>query len=608
MSFLQMSIAGAVMILVITVIRALAINRVPKKTFLALWGAVLIRLLIPFSLPSGLSIYSLLERKASPAITNTPTAVFPVVPSEQAVAVSPQSGSASETTISIWAAVWAVGLILCAAVFAVAYWKCYQEFQMSLPVENDVSWRWLQAHPLRRTISIRQSDRVSSPLTFGVLHPVILMPKKTDWDNELDLHYVLEHEFVHIQRFDTISKFLLIAAACVHWFNPLVWVMYALANRDLELSCDETVVHHFGSGTRASYAKVLIRMEETRSGFAPLCNHFSRNAIEERITAIMKTRKTTIRSLVVAVALVAGTVTVFATSAQADTSGGYHADSDPSAVENDVKGTPDEEYLSAGLTYQKNMWYYQGEPVASIYDENGGIYTNGDAADGIYLNIKRDRQGGIADVSVITKKQFQELVDQYMNLNSPESVLEEGTLVSYVDPTDGKTYYSFDNGETFEPLTDAEFEARFPTPDVEWWTYEEYKAWLENEKVQLQDIIGEKAWTGGRGEFVWTQEIVDETIAMYEGILEDIKNGMMYSKTVDGETDMMVGYDPSAAGTSYGYQLFVKLDNGDEKVFGPYETANELLAEVKPFCEEQVKQGNMTQREADEMISRYTAQ
>ena len=119
-------------------------------------------------------------------------------------------------------------------------------------------------------------------------------------------------------------------------------------------------------------------------------------------------------------------------------------------------------------------------------------------------------------------------------------------------------------------------------------------------------MIGEKAWTGGRGEFVWTQEIVDETIAMYEDILENIKNGMKYSKTVDGETNIMVGYDPNVTSTAYGYQLFVKLDNGDEKFFGPYETANELLAEVKHFCEEQVELGNMQQSEADEIISRYT--
>lgn len=64
MSFLQMSVAGAVMILVITVIRALTINRLPKKTFLALWGITLVRLLVPFSLPSVFSVYSLVGKSA----------------------------------------------------------------------------------------------------------------------------------------------------------------------------------------------------------------------------------------------------------------------------------------------------------------------------------------------------------------------------------------------------------------------------------------------------------------------------------------------------------------------------------------------------------------
>ena len=64
MKLLQMSLAGGVMILVITVIRALAIERLPKKTFLALWAAALARLLAPVSLPSALSIYSLLARRA----------------------------------------------------------------------------------------------------------------------------------------------------------------------------------------------------------------------------------------------------------------------------------------------------------------------------------------------------------------------------------------------------------------------------------------------------------------------------------------------------------------------------------------------------------------
>ena len=282
MSLLQMSVTGGVMILAITVLRALAINHVPKKTFLALWGAALLRLVLPVSLSSTLSIYSLLGQKTALNVVDVPAAATPALLPGQAVAALPQIDAAPVQTISVWSIVWIAGVVLCAAFFAAVYWKCCREFRMSFPVDNDASRQWLQTHPLRRGICIRQSDQISSPLTFGVLHPVILMPKKTDWNDETALQYVLEHEFVHIRRFDAVSKLLLIAAACVHWFNPLVWVMYVLANRDMELSCDESVVRRFGSDARASYANILISMEETRSGFAPLCNHFSRNAIEER--------------------------------------------------------------------------------------------------------------------------------------------------------------------------------------------------------------------------------------------------------------------------------------------------------------------------------------
>ena len=561
MSLLQMSATGGVMIVVITVARALAMNCVPKKTFLALWAAVLLRLALPVSLPSHLSIYSLLGQKTALGAADAHAAAVPALSPGQTAAILPQAGAVPVRAISVWSVVWLAGLVLCAAFFAAAYWKCCREFRMSLPVDNDVSRLWLQAHSLRRRISIRQTGRISSPLTFGVLHPVILMPKKTDWNDETALQYVLEHEFVHIRRFDAVWKLLLTAAACVHWFNPLVWVMYVLANRDMELSCDETVVRCFGCGTRAAYANVLICMEKARSGFAPLGSHFSRNAIEERITAIMKTKKITVKSLLLAAVLVAGTVTVFATSAKTEKTDVRARATGAVAEQNSAAGSggsvavetgeplePSAEYAAAGIRRQKSLWYYQEQPIAMIYDDNGGIYMDEEAGDGIYLHIIRDGSGSISDVVVVAKQQFRELADRHMNAIETEHA--ENTLMSYVDPSDGKTYYSFDDGKTFEPMTDAEFEARFPTPDVEWWTYDEYKAWLENEKVQLQSLLGEEAWTSGSGSFIWTQEKINETIALYESILEDMKNGVLYSKSVDGQDDMMLSCDPADIGTS----------------------------------------------------------
>lgn len=75
---------------------------------------------------------------------------------------------------------------------------------------------------------------------------MILLPKKIAQDSSDDLKYVLSHEYIHIRRFDLVFKLVLTAALCVHWFDPLVWVMYVIANRDIEISCDEAVVRMFG--------------------------------------------------------------------------------------------------------------------------------------------------------------------------------------------------------------------------------------------------------------------------------------------------------------------------------------------------------------------------
>ena len=315
MSLLQMSFAGGILILAVIVIRALAINMLPKKAFNALWGISVVRLMIPFSIQSVFSVYSLMGSHA-PGNGLQTIRVLPIGASGQAIPLTSSVLNAANA-VSTWTIVWAAGVLVCAVFFSLAYWKCWKEFQTSLPVGNDFTENWLCVHQQRRRISIRQSGRFSAPLTYGVLHPVILMPTSTKWENTDSLAYVLAHEYVHIRRFDSIRKLVLIVVLCVHWFNPLVWVMYILANRDIELSCDEAVVRLFGENAKAAYARPLISMEETRSGLTPLCNNFSKNGIEERITAIMKIKKTTVFSLVLAGFIVVGTATAFATSANA---------------------------------------------------------------------------------------------------------------------------------------------------------------------------------------------------------------------------------------------------------------------------------------------------
>ncbi|MCX4346267.1 MAG: M56 family metallopeptidase [Lachnospiraceae bacterium] len=343
MSLLQMSFAGAVMIMAIVVVRALTINLLPKKTFLILWGMAAARLLVPVIIPSAFSVYSLLDGHVQGMGTKkVPQTVkgLPIKASGQISAVADGSLTV-ENTISIWVVIWAAGVMLCVMVFAAAYLKCYQEFRVSFPVNNEFIKNWLDNHRLRRRICVRQSGRFSTPLTYGIFCPVILMPASVKWGDTKSLEYVLAHEYVHIRRFDSIFKLVLIMVLCIHWFNPLVWVMYLLSNRDIELSCDESVIRQFGEKTRAEYALLLISMEEKRGVFAPLCSKFSRSAAEERIVSIMKYKKVTALSFALGFTLVFGVTTAFATTAK-QSENRFVTDEDGSVYsvsENNLRGT-----------------------------------------------------------------------------------------------------------------------------------------------------------------------------------------------------------------------------------------------------------------------------
>lgn len=327
MSLLQMSFFGAIFIIAVVIIRALAINKLPKKTFLILWEIVLLRLLIPFSIPSMLSVYSFISPYA-PNNTFAGMQVDNIIPAIQGkplelIGESSQAYVNDVSSLSIWFVIWLIGAIICIVFFAISYLHCRCEFHASFPIQNDFVKQWLMNHQLRRTISIRQSDKISAPLTYGIFNPVILVPKKTDWKDTNLLKYVLSHEYVHICQCDTIVKLIITFVLCIHWFNPFVWVMYILFNRDIELACDERVVRQFGETSKSSYALVLIKMEAKKSGLLPLCNSFSKNAIEERITAIMKIKRTSKFAILIATSLVICMTTVFATSAANETTSQY---------------------------------------------------------------------------------------------------------------------------------------------------------------------------------------------------------------------------------------------------------------------------------------------
>lgn len=557
MSLLQMSFSGAVMILAVIVIRSVSLHKLPKMTFIVLWAVALLRLLLPYSLPSSLSVYSLASRlvpesetvvdvgamlplssgsvgysgssgtsasagsgmstaPAAPAQNSGVTAPVVSMPTAPAAPTTPAPSSFS---IDPWVAVWLVGALLCALFFAVVYIKCRREFNMSLPVEHEYAGRWLENHRLRRRLSIRQSDRISAPLSYGILKPVILLPKTVDWSDEDAISYVLEHEYVHIRRFDSVMKPALIAAACIHWFNPMVWLMYVLANRDIELSCDEAVIRQFGSTTKSSYAMTLIRMGEQQSGFAPFCNGFSKNAIEERIVAIMKIKKKSVLALIIAFCLVVGVAAACATSAK-----------EPDA---DAALTPDISPLSAPADDSFDKF---GD-VDYTDTNTGTCYMYGLSGAGTMFPMQFWTAEEYAELLETAKQQLPELIGMRIYHSDDTVTVVTQELIDERIAWAEETLTEIENGSRLNRMFSGleEFTGGYETV---YWTVDEYSEWLKNERnylLTLPGTTGIREYTDENGEhikedFTWTYDIVYDIIDRYESEFTSIENGLQVSK------------------------------------------------------------------------------
>lgn len=354
MDLVQMSVQAGVLITAIVIVRAITLYRLPKASFLALWGIVIARLLIPFSLTSRWSIYNLFGGFLKHEDVPAPAGGFVAVWSGQGL-VSPETvtgPAAAMPVISPLTALWIGGVAVLAAAFAILLVRNYRALRIAVPIEDHaVITKWREEYRLFRPLAVVRSDKVDSPASIGILRPRIIFPQKMELDNEQLTCYILVHEYFHIRRFDMLWKLLALCAVCLHWFNPLVWMMLVLLNRDLELSCDEMVLRHFGGTERASYAHSLIDMAERGRSFSFMHSYFSKNAAEERIIAIMKYKKTSLLAIAVALALTLCMATGFTTGATAADNGSVQpsGQTQTSQRSNEEAGPQDDESTPDGL-------------------------------------------------------------------------------------------------------------------------------------------------------------------------------------------------------------------------------------------------------------------
>ena len=334
MNLIQMSAAAGVLILGIVLFRSLFIHRLPKKVMILLWEIAILRLMIPFSVPLPMpapltEIRSLIVSENS-GEAKTETYGISAVTGEEAIT---QGGRAalyiaekSEAGLGKAAAVvyLAVTVILLAGSLFV-YTRDSRLFREGLPMPEQEREKLLAMEGIREKdvkvldkVRFQISDRTATPVTYGLLRPAVVFPKGQYLKEGKEVSFCLQHELIHIINHDNLKKLAAHLALCIHWFNPLVWVMYVLFNRDMELLCDETVVQR-NNGCRQEYALTLLSLAQCRNMGFQTGLGFGKNAVKERIVAVMTMKKTTFIGILATVIALTSALTVFVTNTVSDT-------------------------------------------------------------------------------------------------------------------------------------------------------------------------------------------------------------------------------------------------------------------------------------------------
>lgn len=341
MMLVHMSVSGGILILFIIVLRLLAIHKFLKRFFVLLWSIALLRLLLPLDLPISYGV---------------------AVPAANVV----NQGISEISDISWSIVLWFSVMIVLFIIFGVFYYQEYRQLREAIPISEEEKERLKNLASVPKSIKIMVSDRVFTPLTFGVFIPKIVLPKVLAEHTDVVWKYVLMHEMVHIKRRDNFLKIVMLIAAAIHWFNPLVWIMCILLNRDIELSCDEKVISLLGENRRKQYAMTLVHLAEQQHQRSLFSYGFGKNPIKERIEAIMRYKKTTRISVICAAVILGAAVTVFGQN--------------PSEMAVDVQVPVVKEKKDAGTTNEINAGYR--EPASesnegTVFEEDKGEVNAG---------------------------------------------------------------------------------------------------------------------------------------------------------------------------------------------------------------------------------------
>ena len=333
LKLLNLSISASWLVLVVLVLRFVW-KRSPKWMNVLLWGMVALRLMLPFSIESALSLIPSAET-LSPAVVRfdpAPTITSGVELIDNAVNPSLSESFAAAPLASVnplyvwtylagW--VWLIGLGVMLLYALVSYLRLRRRVSVSLPIQDH----------------IYLCDAISSPFILGVVKPCIYLPSGLD---EMQRQNVLAHEQAHLARRDHWWKPLGFALLAVYWFNPVLWFAYALLCRDIELACDERVIRTMDESAVKTYSTVLLACSMPRKAVITCPLAFGEVGVKERVRNALHYKKPAFWVVAASVAVCVVVAVCFLTDPPTDTDAaglvGFHREQVTYADVTDASG------------------------------------------------------------------------------------------------------------------------------------------------------------------------------------------------------------------------------------------------------------------------------
>lgn len=314
---LNMGIAASWLILAVVVLRIL-LKRAPKRYRLLLWAAVGLRLVLPVSIESALSLVPSAQTlpegvmyAAAPELNTGIAALNDAINPAFTAAFAPEPAASAnplQVLLPIASVIWLAG----AAVMLL--WAL-------------VSWLRLRrrvAEAVRLEGNMFESERVASPFVLGLIRPRIYLPFGLD---EGAREQVLTHERAHIARGDHVIKPIGWLILAVYWYNPLVWLAYALFCRDIELACDERVIRRLPVSGRADYSQALLDLSRPHHGVGACPLAFGESAVKCRVKSVLTYKRPAFWLIMLAAVLCIGAAVCFLTDPKAEADDSVQNDS-----------------------------------------------------------------------------------------------------------------------------------------------------------------------------------------------------------------------------------------------------------------------------------------